>query len=460
MALSTEKIDELILEICTQNCAALATSPQKFLKLLPGALQSKTSDNDADARINNFIQEFNPTLKEVDKMKKAIENELDAKRCIETEDFQKFLDKWKSILETRCENLNAQWNPLLQELVKYIQTDYKTGNEKFLKEEEKLVEKVVNQILASSKNNKKINLNSAEKAFISALNPNTDLKLYKDKLDNLKQKIKQELYDTTAPKPRVEIPQESSDNNDSTKIDSENSNEEKENSESSDPDNKDLKTLETSHPNNKELKTLESSHPDNKELKPLESSHPNNQDLKSPHSMKLLEKGSKKENFRFMAEAFCILAYLFTVSLIIVIQDSLVQDPYLKPEKSKFNMRCTTPLFVPISLKYCCDSSIDLCSRPGYGLNSVDVENVEFFSDVPVGFKLQDKLNKLILEIPMLPIMWQCIMGNSKEIECASFGYAIEKFASQHMLFNVALTLLGCGGYYCQLFVKYFFYLR
>jgi len=178
-----------LLSICEVNCAAFVSPAhaKKFFQIL----QSNNQPN-LEPQLSTFIQEFSPVIKQFDKLIHSLNNELDAKRCVEPTDFEKILSHWEIILYSRTENLRNEWKPLRKKIMEYIQKEFREANEEIWTQESKLAQKVKDRILDFSEKNPMTRFEKLPMAFEQCLNTkdHSHIKFYESKLRCLEQELK------------------------------------------------------------------------------------------------------------------------------------------------------------------------------------------------------------------------------------------------------------------------------
>jgi len=150
-----EAVRNTVLKLCIKYVALLSDSESRsqLFKILPKAVMeaaepavSEAWGTDAEKLsteyCSNAREMLTPPLKELDKMKYAIENELDEKRCLEIQDFENFLIMWNEKVKKRDFKLDPGLVKVFHFVLKHIQDDYKRSNEIYLKKENKLMEEI------------------------------------------------------------------------------------------------------------------------------------------------------------------------------------------------------------------------------------------------------------------------------------------------------------------------------
>jgi len=181
-----------LLSICEVNCAALVSPAHA--KTFFHNLQSNSQPN-LEPQLTTFIQEFSPVVKEFDKLIHSLNNELDAKRCVEPTDFENILSHWEIIMYSRTEHLNDEWKPLRNKVMEYIQKEFREANKEIWTQESELAQKVKDHILDFIKKNPTTKVEKLPMAFEQCLNTkdHSHIKFYESQLRCLEQELKNKL---------------------------------------------------------------------------------------------------------------------------------------------------------------------------------------------------------------------------------------------------------------------------
>jgi len=155
----------------------------------------------AEEKVKQFFDPMEPAFKELNKMTKALDKEMDEKRYADPVKLLNMQGHWKPKVLTPLRNMSEHKELLLQ-IFEYMTNRYAQENEKIRVEENQLSKKVSRTIVefyeeslktiaaTSNKNDVQKLRNSVIMAFKTALDENTNPSLYKQQLEDLENQLK------------------------------------------------------------------------------------------------------------------------------------------------------------------------------------------------------------------------------------------------------------------------------